>query len=71
MAEAQKFLKDSVLEVELWAGKQDLLLRQTKVHFNLNLKDVPEMQGATALIDFLLTNTASKINQPVSITAPQ
>jgi hypothetical protein len=71
MAEAQKFLKDSVLEVELWAGKQDLLLRQTKVHFNVNLKDIPEMQGATALIDFLLTNTASKINQPVTITAPQ
>ena len=71
MAEAQKFLKDSVLEVELWAGKQDLLLRQTKVHFNVNLKDIPEMQGATALIDFLLTNTASKINEPVTITAPQ
>ena len=71
MAEAQKFLKDSLLEVELWAGKQDLLLQQTKVHFNLNLKDIPEMQGATALIDFLLTNTASKINEPVTITAPQ
>ena len=71
MAEAQKVLKDAVMEVELWAGKQDLLLRQTKVHFNLNLKDVPDMPGATALIDFLLTNTASKINEPVTVTAPQ
>lgn len=71
LAEAQKILKDAVLEVELWAGKQDLLLRQTKVHFNLNLKDIPDMAGATALIDFALSNTASKINQPVNITAPQ
>lgn len=71
MAEAKKFLKDSVLEVELWAGKQDLLLRQTKAHFNLNLKDIPDMEGATALIDFLLTNKSTKINEPVTITAPK
>jgi hypothetical protein len=71
LAEAKKFLKDSLLEVELWAGKQDLLLRQTKVHFNLNLKDIPEMEGATALLDFILTNTTSKINEPVTITAPK
>lgn len=71
LAEAKKFLKDSTLEVELWTGKQDLLMRQTKVHFNLNLKDIPEMQGATALLDFVLTNTASKINEPVTITAPK
>lgn len=71
MAEAKKFLKDAVLEVEMWAGKQDLLLRQIKVHLNLNLKDIPDMQGATALIDFALTNTASNINQPVTITAPK
>ena len=69
--EAKKFLKDSTLEVELWAGKQDLLLRQTKVHFNLNLKDLPDMPGATALIDFVFTNTASKLNQPVTIAAPK
>jgi hypothetical protein len=68
--EAKKFLKDSTLEVELWAGKQDLLLRQTKVHFNLNLKDLPDMPGATALIDFVFTNIASKLNEPVTITAP-
>jgi hypothetical protein len=70
LAEAKKFLKDSTMEVELWAGKQDLLLRQTKVHFNLNLKDLPDMPGATALIDFVFTNTASNLNQPVTITAP-
>jgi hypothetical protein len=71
LAEAKQFLKDAILEVELWAGKQDLLLRQTKAHFNLNLKDIPDMQGATALIDFALTNVSSKINQPVTITAPK
>ncbi len=69
--QAKKYLKDAILEVELWVGKQDLLTRQTKVHFNLNLKDVPEMQGATALIDFLLTDKATKVNEPVTITAPQ
>jgi hypothetical protein len=68
--EAKKYLKDSTLEVELWAGKQDLLLRQTQVHFNMNLKDLPDMPGATALIDLIFTNTASNLNQPVTITAP-
>ncbi|HTP11905.1 MAG TPA: hypothetical protein VMP08_26815 [Anaerolineae bacterium] len=71
IAQAKQYLKDAVIEFELWAGKSDLLLRQIKVHFNLNLKDVPEMQGATAAIDFLLTNTASNVNQPVTITAPK
>lgn len=71
LAEAKKYLKDAVLEIELWTGKQDLLVRQTKVHFNLNLKDLPEMQGATALLDFVLTNTATKLNEPVTITAPK
>ena len=69
--EAKKLLKDSTLEVELWTGKQDLLVRQTKIHFNLNLKDIPDQPGATALIDFVLTNTASKLNEPVTITAPK
>lgn len=69
--EAKKYLKDSTLEVELWAGKQDLLIRQTQVHFNLNLKDLPDMPGATALIDLVFTNTASKLNEPVTITAPK
>ena len=69
--EAKKILKDSTLDVELWAGKQDLLLRQTKVHFNMNLKDLPDTPGATALVDFVFTNTASKLNQPVTITAPK
>jgi len=71
LAQAKQLLKDAIFEVELWAGKQDLLLRQTKVHFNANLKDAPEMQGATALIDLLLTNKSSKINEPVTITAPK
>lgn len=71
LAEAKKYLKDAVLEVEMWAGKQDLLVRKTTVHFNLNLKDVPDMQGATALIDLQVTDTATKINEPVTITAPK
>jgi len=71
LAQAKQLLKDAVFEVDLWAGKQDLLLRQIKVHFNADLKDAPEMQGATALIDLVLTNKSSNINQPVTITAPK
>lgn len=69
--QARQVLKDSTLDVELWAGKSDLLLRQVKAHFNLNMKNIPDQPGASALIDVLLTNTASKVNQPVTITAPQ
>jgi hypothetical protein len=69
--EAKKALKDSTLEVDLWAGKADLLLRQVKVHFNMNMKDIPDQPGASALIDLTLQDTMSKINQPVTITAPQ
>ena len=71
MDQAKQVLKDSTLDIELWAGKSDLLLRQVKVHFNLNMKNIPDQPGASALIDLLLTNTASKVNQPVTITAPQ
>lgn len=69
--QAKQMLKDSTIEVEMWAGKQDLLLRQVKAHFNLNMKDIPDQPGASALIDFTLQNTASNLNQPVKITAPQ
>jgi hypothetical protein len=71
MDQAKQTLKDSTLDIELWAGKSDLLLRQVKAHFNLNMKNIPDQPGASALIDFLVTNTASKVNQPVTITAPQ
>ncbi len=54
MDQAKQALKDSTLEVELWAGKSDLLLRQVKVHFNLNMKNIPDQPGASALIDLTL-----------------
>jgi hypothetical protein len=69
--QAQKYLKDSVIEVDMWVGKDDLFVRQEKISFNLNLKDLPELQGATVAVNFLLTANLSKINQPVTITAPQ
>ncbi len=71
MAQAQQVLKDALVEIELWAGKQDLLLRQAKIHFNLNMTNIPDQPGATALIDFVVQDTMSKINQPVTITAPK
>jgi len=71
MDQAKQALKGSTLEVDLWAGKADLLLRQAKIHFNMNMTNIPDQPGATALIDLTLQNTSSKINQPVTITAPQ
>ena len=71
LAEAKNLLKDSTLEVDLWASKQDLLIRKAVVHFNLNLKDIPDQPGASAVIDFTLEDAISKINEPVTITPPQ
>jgi hypothetical protein len=71
MDQAKQVLKGSTLDIELWAGKSDLLLRQVKVHFNMNMKDIPDQPGASALIDLTLQDTMSKINQPVTITAPK
>jgi len=71
MDQAKQVLKGSTLEVDLWAGKSDLLLRQVQIHFNMNMKDIPDQPGASALIDLTLKDTMSKINQPVTITAPK
>jgi len=71
MDQAKALLKDAVVEIEMWAGKSDLLMRQVKVHFNLNMKNIPDQPGATALIDLTIQDTISKINQPVTITAPK
>jgi hypothetical protein len=71
MDQAKQALKGSTLEVDLWAGKADLLLRQAKVHFNMNMTNIPDQPGASALIDLTLQDTMSKINQPVTITAPK
>ncbi len=69
--QAKTLLKDALVEIELWVGKSDLLMRQVKVHFNLNMKNIPDQPGATALIDLTIQDTISKINQPVTITAPK
>ena len=69
--QAKAVLKDSLIEIDLWSGKQDLLFRQVALHFNLNLRNIPDQPGTTALIDFVLQNKASKINEPVNITTPQ
>lgn len=71
MDQAKQVLKGSTLDVELWAGKADLLLRQVKVHFNMNMTDIPDQPGASAVIDLTLQDTMSKLNQPVTITAPK
>jgi PKD repeat protein len=71
LAEAKKLFADSVFEIEMWVGKLDLLNRQAKAHINLNLTNIPDQPGATALIDLTLDTKSSKINEPVNITAPK
>ena len=69
--EAAKLLKDSTFDLEIWAGKSDLLIRQEKVHVNVNLKDIPDQPGATALFDLSLVAKIGNINTPVTISAPK
>jgi hypothetical protein len=68
--EAKKFLKDSVVIVEVWVGKQDLFIRQQKIVFQISVTDIPDQPGAKADVDFSITAKTSKINEPVTITAP-
>jgi hypothetical protein len=67
----QTLLKQATVEAEIWAGKDDLLLRQMKIHFLLDAKEIPNQPGASALIDLTATDKASQLNEPVNITAPQ
>lgn len=69
--QAKDVLKDSVIELELWVGAEDLYIRQEAFHLNLNLKSIPDNPGATALIDFVLKATMTNVNKPVTITAPK
>jgi hypothetical protein len=68
--EAKKFLKDSVVIVEVWVGKQDLFIRQQKIVFQISVTDIPDQPGAKADVDLSLTTKTTKINEPVTITAP-
>ncbi len=68
--EAKKFLKDSVVIVEVWVGKADLFIRQQKIVFQISITDIPDQAGAKADVDFSITAKTSKINEPVTITAP-
>jgi hypothetical protein len=69
--QAKDLLKDSVIELEMWVGAEDLYVRQESFHFNLNLKTIPDNPGATALIDFVLKVTMTNVNKPVTIVAPK
>lgn len=69
--EAKKFLKDSVVIVEVWVGKADLFIRQQKIVFQISVTDIPDQPGAKADVDLSLTTKTSKINEPVTIAAPK
>ncbi|MBI5563880.1 MAG: hypothetical protein HY870_03220 [Chloroflexi bacterium] len=69
--EAKKFLKDSVVIVEVWVGKQDLFIRQQKIVFQISVTEIPEQPGGKADVYLSLTTKTTKINEPVTITAPK
>ena len=69
--QAKDLLKDSVIELEMWVGQDDLYIRQESLHINLNLKNIPDNPGATAVFDFLVKATMTNVNKPVTIVAPQ
>jgi hypothetical protein len=54
----------------VWVGKQDLFIRQQKIVFQLSVTDIPDQAGAKADVNLALTTKTSKINEPVTITAP-
>jgi hypothetical protein len=69
--QASQLLKDSTIEVDMWVGKADLLVRQEKIHLNFNIKNIPNQPGASALLDLSVLAKITKINQPLTITAPK
>ena len=69
--QASQLLKDSTSEVDMWVGKADLLVRQEKIHLNFNIKNIPNQPGASALLDLSVLAKITKINQPLTITAPK
>ena len=69
--QAKDLLKDSVIELEMWVGQDDLYIRQESLHINLNLKNIPDNPGATAVFDFLLKATMTNVNKPVTIVVPK
>lgn len=69
--QAKQLLKDAVIDVELWVAKADLIIRQQKFHFVIDLKEIPDAPPETTVhADLDLTLKSSKINEPVNITAP-
>ena len=66
----QDLLKDSKFELELWAGKADLLARQEKLHILLDIKQIPNQPNTTLFVDLNLIFKLGKINQPVTISKP-
>jgi hypothetical protein len=71
LQQAQDLLQNSTVDLELWIGKSDLFIRQQRITVNLDLKNIPDMPAeATILVDLSLTTKTSKINEPVTINAP-
>jgi len=69
--QARDLLKDAEVILDMWVGKSDLLIRQQLIHFKVDLKNIPDSPpDLTVLAELNLLMKTSKINQPVTITAP-
>ncbi|HLF28425.1 MAG TPA: hypothetical protein VJG32_18990 [Anaerolineae bacterium] len=72
LAQATELLKDSIVDLDIWIGKADLFIRQQKLYLKIDLKNIPDAPpDAAVLAEINLTSKNSKINQPVTISAPQ
>ncbi len=69
--QASDLLKDAEISLDLWVGKADLLIRQQRFHFKIDLKNIPDAPpDLTLLAELNLLMKTSKINQVVTISAP-
>jgi hypothetical protein len=79
LAQAKQLLSNSQFEIEMWAGSQDLYIRQERIRLLLDLSDFSALAAQTGgeapqidsfKLDFTLLFKLSNQNQPVNISAP-
>lgn len=76
---ARQVLQNSAFDVEIWASKENLLIRQQKLHILLDLSDLSGLAAATGtpapeidsfLFDMDIVVKFSRINEEINISAP-
>ena len=71
LSQVSDLVKDAEISLDLWVGKADLFIRQQEFHFKIDAKNIPDAPPDLRLLAELnLKMKTSKLNQPVSISAP-